>query len=78
MISLLGGVVVAVVLASAFPKGWLLFAILWAVASAIASVRVNGFRCPRCGELYYSKGFFYNRLARHCLHCGLEAGAKHG
>ena len=47
------------------------FAIGWIVVSVIAGNRVASFRCPRCGNSYYSRAFFANSFTRKCLHCGL-------
>ena len=47
-------------------------AIGWMVAFLVTGVRLNRWRCPRCGKLFcatkwYNKSFF----ARKCAHCGL-------
>lgn len=47
-------------------------AFLWMALFLISGIRINSWRCPRCGETFsgkwwYSKGL----LARRCVHCGL-------
>ena len=48
-------------------------AFLWMALFLITGVRLQLWRCPRCGEWFcgtwwYNKGF----LARRCVHCGLR------
>jgi len=48
-------------------------AIVWMALTMYLGVRINMWRCPRCGQpfsgtLWRSKGIF----ARQCVHCGLE------
>jgi predicted RNA-binding Zn-ribbon protein involved in translation (DUF1610 family) len=43
----------------------------WMVAWAVAVVRLNSFRCPRCGNVFHVRGLYGNPFARNCLHCGL-------
>jgi len=47
-------------------------AVAWMAGWVVTGVRLNTWRCPRCGKWFaatwwYSKGFF----ARKCVHCGL-------
>jgi hypothetical protein len=48
-------------------------AICWMVVWVYYGFRLNGFRCPRCGE-WFSAKWWYNRsfFARSCVHCGLK------
>lgn len=52
---------------------------VWAVAFLESGVRLLGFRCPQCGNPFFSRAFSYNTFAKKCVHCGLpkwtEAGA---
>jgi hypothetical protein len=47
-------------------------AFVWMALFLFAGVRVNIWRCPRCGESFSGK-WWYNLgfLARRCVHCGL-------
>jgi hypothetical protein len=42
-----------------------------ALALIIADFRLRYWRCPRCGEHFFSKWWYGNPLARRCAHCGL-------
>ena len=44
---------------------------LWTLLFIIASIRLQKFRCPRCGEQFCSSGFYHNVFVRRCLNCGL-------
>ena len=55
------------------------FAICWMAFGVFANMRFNGFRCPRCGNMFFfqdeqrlvfkiRRG---NQFASKCLHCGL-------
>ena len=79
----LGGVAVMAILAlfdnksiedSIFP---VLFPI-WMIVSLIAAIRLSRFKCPRCAHPYFATRFRARFLARRCVHCGLQKGAKHG
>jgi hypothetical protein len=53
-------------------------AIVWMAGWVVVGVRLNTWRCPRCGKWFaatwwYSKSFF----ARKCVHCGLPKYALH-
>jgi hypothetical protein len=39
---------------------------------AVAGARVHFSRCPRCGNLFHSTGFWHNIWVRKCMHCGLR------
>ena len=55
---------------------FLLVGISWALGFLLtASDLFQGFRCPRCTNLFYTKGLFCNNFARRCLHCRLRKGA---
>jgi hypothetical protein len=45
--------------------------ILAGVAWASSLLRVELFRCPRCGKHFYVKWYYHNIFARRCLHCRL-------
>lgn len=50
--------------------------LLWIAGSLIrATLLVYGFHCPRCGNLFYLKGYSRNHATGKCLHCGLRKGA---
>jgi DNA-directed RNA polymerase subunit RPC12/RpoP len=44
---------------------------LFIVAWMVSMVRVELFRCPRCGKRFFMKWYYSNMFARRCLHCGL-------
>jgi len=47
-------------------------AFFWMALFLFTGIRVNVWRCPRCGE-WFSGTWWYNLgfLARRCVHCGL-------
>src|SRR5215831_14156171 len=47
------------------------FAIGWMIFFAVAGSRCNTFRCPRCGEWFFSTWWYHNGFARRCVHCKL-------
>ena len=49
----------------------------WFIAYVAAGIWLNGFRCPRCGKLYYwrvqLKGYMQRQTRRRdCHYCGLQ------
>jgi len=51
--------------------------VLYALALAVAMIRLERFRCPRCGDFFaitrrYSLSVLASLLAPKCVHCGLE------
>jgi hypothetical protein len=48
-------------------------AVLWFALFVFNGVRLQVWRCPRCGE-WFSGTWWYNKsfLARQCVHCGLQ------
>ena len=46
---------------------------LWMALFGVNGIRLQLWRCPRCGECF-SGTWWYNKsfLARRCVHCGLE------
>jgi hypothetical protein len=48
-------------------------ALFWMGLFAFTGIRVQMWRCPRCGE-WFSGTWWYNLgfLARRCVHCGLR------
>jgi len=47
------------------------FAIAWMAFVAVAGARYNTFRCPRCGNWFFSTWWYHNGFARRCVHCKL-------
>jgi DNA-directed RNA polymerase subunit RPC12/RpoP len=47
-------------------------AIAWMAFFLVASIRLQLFKCPRCGNRFFVKSWFRNDLARRCLHCKLK------
>jgi hypothetical protein len=43
----------------------------WMVFYAVAGIRFQQFKCPRCGKLFFAKWWYHNSFARRCVHCGL-------
>lgn len=58
------------------PHGWTWVAVnilgICILVFAFTSLKVQFFRCPRCGELFNGSFFWINVLARQCRHCGLR------
>jgi hypothetical protein len=52
------------------------FGFAWLAACAISWVRLGSWQCPRCSNLFFSRGLGSNQLARRCLHCGLPKWAE--
>lgn len=78
----LGGAILALVLSMHFPALKDVFGVLW-IAAFFAAVSLKGsFRCPRCGNPFFSRphalGRFNNPFTRKCLHCGLPKWQSHG
>lgn len=67
-------------LLAGIPLTWLLKtpAPLWTIAAVcvtlIAAIAIwhQRFRCPRCGELFFSRPGMHRPLSTRCVHCGLE------
>ena len=53
----------------------MMIALCWMIAFAIAGFRLSLFRCPRCGEPFFSTWWYGNLFARQCVHCGLPKWA---
>lgn len=47
-------------------------AFTWMAFYTIAVIRIQTFRCPRCGEWFFAKWWYHNIFATRCLHCGLR------
>lgn len=47
-------------------------ALVWMALFLVTGLRVQLWRCPRCGK-WFSAKWWYNKgfLARRCVHCGL-------
>jgi hypothetical protein len=44
----------------------------WVAIFIAAAIRLESFRCPRCGEKFFvSPGYYHNVFARRCLNCSL-------
>jgi len=43
----------------------------WMLAFAVTSLRLYGFRCPRCNKAFFHTCWYNNLYARRCVHCGL-------
>ena len=59
------------------PVLFYVFGFSWLAAFAISLIRLADWRCPRCGNSFFARGFGRNPLARRCLHCGLAKWAEH-
>jgi hypothetical protein len=46
-------------------------AILFMVAVGALMLSVAFARCPRCNNMFFTKGFWANGFALKCVHCGL-------
>jgi hypothetical protein len=49
---------------------------LFIAAWTASMLRVEFFRCPRCGKHFHCKWYYANILAKRCLHCGLPRGQE--
>jgi hypothetical protein len=43
----------------------------WMAFYAVAGIRLQRFKCPRCSRLFFAKWWYHNMFARGCVHCGL-------
>jgi predicted RNA-binding Zn-ribbon protein involved in translation (DUF1610 family) len=68
------GMIVPGLVASDAPVTVLIFAGMTAIG--ITSARMAYFRCPRCGKLFFRKGWMRNSFAQSCMHCGLPKWAE--
>ena len=50
----------------------------WMALVAVAGLRVEWARCPRCGNHFHSTVFWHNPWTRRCLHCRLHVRADEG
>src|SRR5437867_3660298 len=50
----------------------------WMIFFAVAGIRCQRFRCPRCGKVLFSKSWYHHSDARRCVHCGLPKYAPPG
>jgi hypothetical protein len=48
---------------------------LWLIAFVTTALRLELFRCPRCHHRFFCARWYYNLLARRCVHCGLPKWA---
>ncbi len=48
----------------------------WMIFLAVASIRCQSFRCPRCRKWFFAKWWYHNSFARRCVHCGLPKYAS--
>ena len=48
----------------------------WMAFFAIAGIRFQTFRCPRCNKWFFAKWWYHNIFARRCVHCGLPKYAS--
>jgi len=53
-------------------------AVGWMIFLAVASIRCENFRCPRCRKRFFAKWWYHNSFARRCVHCGLPKYASPG
>jgi hypothetical protein len=60
------------------------FGIAWMLFFAVAPSRYYAFRCPRCGERFFTTWWYHNGFARKCVRCKLalhstkeQAGAQY-
>src|SRR5271157_3457985 len=51
-------------------------AIGWMIFFAVAGIRYQTFRCPRCGKWFFAKWWYHNIFTRRCVHCGLPKYAS--
>src|SRR5207302_5123639 len=70
----LGAVFPAVPLFDAKINGFILVGL---AALAIAGFRLAQFPCPRCGKLFFRKGWKRNGFTQQCMHCGLPKWTEH-
>lgn len=75
LITYVPGVFVTGVGLSILFKATVLFyvmAILWLLFLFVSSLRLALFKCPQCGNPFFSRWWYYNPLAQTCVHCGLR------
>ncbi len=48
----------------------------WMIFFAVASLRCESFKCPRCKKWFFAKWWYHNSFARRCVHCGLAKYAS--
>jgi hypothetical protein len=54
------------------------FMAAWMLAFLIIGLRLAMFRCPRCGNHFFTSWWQGNPFARKCLHCHLPKWATSG
>ncbi len=74
----LPGVALIVVAMDRSAPGWhgadIYVVLSWMTAFLASAVYQSAFRCPRCGQRFFSTAGWHNPWARKCLHCGLPRG----
>ena len=73
-----GGVVaclIALAIGGTYPMAALVVMIAWIVGAGWSGAAISDFRCPRCKQTFFWKGWYANQLAQKCLHCGLRKWA---
>jgi hypothetical protein len=43
----------------------------WMLAFGVFGIRAGNFRCPRCGNKFFSTRWYQNSWSFKCVHCGL-------
>ena len=43
----------------------------WMAFYAVAGIRFQAFKCPRCDRWFFAKWWYRNTFAQQCVHCGL-------
>src|SRR5262245_26733337 len=43
----------------------------WMAAFLVSGIRLNTWRCPRCGKWFFATWSYNNPFARRCVHCKL-------
>jgi hypothetical protein len=51
---------------------WPLVTLAFVAAIGVAGLRMASFVCPRCGQRYFEKWYFFKPLSSECMHCGLK------
>lgn len=60
-------------------RHWWLLALPILAWFTIASLRITLWHCPRCGDLYFTRGIWFGNLfIARCYHCGLPKWADPG
>jgi hypothetical protein len=62
--------------ASLVETGFAILSPVWMLVFVVVAIRLQLFKCPRCGLQFFKTFWSYNPFAKRCRHCGLPKWAN--